>query len=270
MYPEEHGPDLPLLWLTAFPEGTHFKNIDEIDQCSLFMAMPPHPHPSDPFSERNFHVAIWNEDLIELHERGHVTGIDRTITARGWRRRQLDKLSKGPLFYETADGTLHEIDRRRYEEGYDDEDPYSVEVSREGIAVSTSGRAYIASVLRKTAEDFSLLSSRVPPLLKLGYFDIAVREACVSLEWQIKSTIGSSLWGNQLADAFIAQVRASGLFIDSFVKILRAKVRTAFKFIRNDYAHNLRDMDEITCKALLLRLSSVKRDLDEVCGELGK
>ena len=64
---------------------------------------------------------------------------------------------------------------------------------------------------------------------------------------------------------FIAQVRASGLFIDSYVKVLRAKVRTAFKFIRNDYTHNLRDMDEITCRALLLRLSSVKREVDEVC-----
>jgi len=182
----------------AFPEGTHFEHIDDIDHCSLFMAMPPHSHsrPSDSFSERNFHVAIWDNDVIKLHERGHVTGIDGTIIERGWLKRKNAKLPK-PLFYEAADGTRHEIDMTRQEKLYDDEDPYSVEVSREGIAVSTSGREHIACVLHKTAEDFSLLSSRVPPLLKLGYFDIAVREACVSLEWQIKSTIGSSLWGTQ-------------------------------------------------------------------------
>ena len=34
MYPEEHGSDLALLWLTAFPRGTSFPRIDDIDRCT--------------------------------------------------------------------------------------------------------------------------------------------------------------------------------------------------------------------------------------------
>ena len=38
VYPEEHGSDLALLWLTAFPEGTAFKRVDDIDRSILFLA----------------------------------------------------------------------------------------------------------------------------------------------------------------------------------------------------------------------------------------
>ena len=58
MYPEEHGADLALLWLTAFPQGTPFKRIDDIDRCNLFLADVKCSNRADPFDERNFHVAV--------------------------------------------------------------------------------------------------------------------------------------------------------------------------------------------------------------------
>ena len=34
-------------------------------------------NPKEPYAERNFHVAIWHKDLIELHDKGYVWGVRR-------------------------------------------------------------------------------------------------------------------------------------------------------------------------------------------------
>lgn len=58
IYPEEHGADLALVWLTGFPQRTTFKRIDDIDLCNLFLINVKRSNQADPFDERNFHVAI--------------------------------------------------------------------------------------------------------------------------------------------------------------------------------------------------------------------
>ena len=83
IYPEEHGWELALLWLTAFPQGTSFKRIDDIDRCNLFMARLKGSNLADPFDERNLHVAIWHEDLLALRERGFIEGVS-PVSERRW------------------------------------------------------------------------------------------------------------------------------------------------------------------------------------------
>src|ERR1700730_9980044 len=75
MYPEEHGSDLALLWLTAFPRGTSFPRIDDIDRCHIFLADVKCSDRKDLLDERNFHVALWHSDLLDLRKKGLVSGV---------------------------------------------------------------------------------------------------------------------------------------------------------------------------------------------------
>jgi len=65
------------------------------------------------------------------------------------------------------------------------------------------------------------LGDRVQDLCQLGYFDAAVREACVALEHQIKTSIGSDCWGDALVKEFIWKLRDSNNFLESYLRVLR-------------------------------------------------
>jgi len=106
MYPEEHGADLALLWLTAFSDGTAFKAIDYIDQCHLFVADIKGSNPSKPFSEKNFHVAVWDEDLRELNGRGLIEGV---LGEREWTKSWQSNLPAGRYYIQLPDGASKEV-----------------------------------------------------------------------------------------------------------------------------------------------------------------
>src|SRR5687767_8343696 len=83
IYPEEEGAGLALAGFTSFPPGTVFKRIDDIDRCVLFFADVKHPQHNDPFNEKNFHVAVWHEDLLQLQEDGFIEGVT-PVSGRRW------------------------------------------------------------------------------------------------------------------------------------------------------------------------------------------
>jgi hypothetical protein len=252
VYPEEHGADLALLWLTAFPPGTAFKQIDDIDQCWLFLAdLLGTDHRKKAFDERNFHVAIWHEDLVNLHKGGLINGLltEGEALRLYWSKLPADLKEENPT---PSDPDFEDI-------------TLSKSFSDAGVTVSFAGRSHAASLLvDPVVGDLSSLGDRVPRLFELGYYDTAVREACVRLEAQIKTAIGSRKWGDPLANEFITNLRSRGIFIESFLRVLRAQIRMALKFIRNDFMHNFVHMDEIECKAILFRLLRVKRAIDVV------
>lgn len=261
MYPEEHGGELALLWLTAFPAGTVFKRIDDIDQCVLLLAEPSTK--PDPFDERNYHVAIWYEDLLELGTKAFVTGVS-VATRRSWEiARFANRPVPGPWYAKLDDGRLVKIPDPDFEE-YDDEDESWITVARDGITVSPLGREEVSRLLVAPKEDFQSLGERVPNLLELSYYDTAVREACVAIEDQIKTWLGSTKWGDALLAQFTARLNRDGRLLNTEIRVLRAEVRLAFKFIRNEFAHNLLRLDETQCKAKLFRLARLKSTLDSV------
>ena len=81
--------------LGSFPKGTRFKRIDDIDECALLLALGYKEY-EDPYDERAFHVAIWNEDLLEASDLGLVTGVER-ITERQYEERKRDELRSAIL-----------------------------------------------------------------------------------------------------------------------------------------------------------------------------
>ena len=224
-------------------------------------------NPKEPYAERNFHVAIWHKDLIELHDKGYVWGVEGVLTEREWYDRFLSSMPPGPYFIKLSDGTLKEVelapDRDR-----DDTTPFAARIAREGLRVSSTGLSRATSLLADLEDDFKSLGDRVPSLLAQGYFDTAVREACIGIESRIKSSIGSKAWGDALANEFIADLRKNNRFLESYLRVLRGQLRTALKFIRNDVMHNFLSMNETECRAILLRLVRVRSQIESVCADM--
>lgn len=74
MYPKGIGWEVALKALGCFPSQTEFYQIDDIDQCKLLVNKNPDGL-KDAFDYKNYHVATWHGDLIELHERKFIKGI---------------------------------------------------------------------------------------------------------------------------------------------------------------------------------------------------
>lgn len=78
VYPGGHGWSIALRSLAVFPSNVRFVQISDIDQCLLFVAIGSgsclEPK-GDLYDPKWFHVAVWRDDLRELHERGLVSGV---------------------------------------------------------------------------------------------------------------------------------------------------------------------------------------------------
>ena len=189
IYPEEHGSDLALLWLTAFPKRTFFKRISDIDLCILFLADVKCSNKADPFDIRNFHVAVWHEDLLELRKRGFIDGVE-AVSKRRWEVLRRAPLRGLRLARKLDDGTLEPIELPPLDD-YDEEDLTWPAVSPKGMFATPSGRKRAASMLAEALDDVAVLGARVPRLLELSFFDTCVRESCVCFEHKIKAWLRS-------------------------------------------------------------------------------
>lgn len=256
IYPEENGADIALLWLTVFKPNTVFKCIDDIDCCCLFIADVNSDNLAQPFDIKNFHLAVWHEDILYLNENGFITGVS-AITERRWYE---IKYSEQPetLYYRGDDGQLIQINFLENLDEYDDEVDSCPEFSETGITVTNKGWKYITEFLSQEPLNFSeTLGERVVKLFDLEYYDTSVREACIGLEVRIKKYLGSQRYGDKLVEEYISQIRTKGNFIESFIRTFRGELRSVFKFIRNDFMHNFIDINRTQANSILIRISRV-------------
>jgi CRISP-associated protein Cas1 len=129
--------------------------------------------------------------------------------------------------------------------------------------ISYSGRNALLTELRKSeAELHKDAGARVSHLFRLGYYDTAVREACVQLEDEIKKYLNVNLYGNKLTEKLITHLLHEKKILESHVRTFRQELRTVFKFIRNDFMHNLREADEAAAYAMLFRITRARSMLD--------
>jgi hypothetical protein len=54
------------------------------------------------------------------------------------------------------------------------------------------------------------------------------------------------------------------MYVAAYLKVFRMELRSACKFVRNEYAHNLVDMSREECLAILGRYSGILTTLDEL------
>jgi hypothetical protein len=253
MYPFEHGWVEGLLALGSLPSATRFFQIDNIDKCFLFVAGPV-PAQQDPFDERFSHVAAWHEDMVDLIEKSYVDGIELVTeydAALSYWEKHKD------LYFERGPGEFVPLNLPKPEPDDDflSEQKTVPVIASSGIGVTEAGRAALRSLLsaefRNVVPDFL---ERVAPILAIRKTDTAVREGCVLLESTMREKIGSSQSGQKLVDEFCARMVDRGA-IPALVKPFKAELKNAFRYIRNDYMHNVRPLELDESKALLMRIA---------------
>jgi hypothetical protein len=259
VYPPGHGWQLALAGLAVFPDHVSFQQIDEIDKCVLFVARNvgrPFEPGSNPHDFHYFHVAVWEEDLLELHRRGAIRGIsliseyEAAMSLYEQRSTWLVRSEKG-----TRQLNLPKPEREDYEDFLGN--PTSkLQVASRGISVTPEGSEALRRLAPPVDQLPRLIGDRVKPLLAISYHDTAVRDASIILESQLREVNGSSSFGQMLVNEYYEFLcarnngRPTALF-----KVLRGELRTIFKFVRNDYAHALHDITESQCCMLLDRIS---------------
>lgn len=263
-YPQGDDFASPLVQLTTFPATTEFMVIDNIDRSVLLVACVHGAKLDDALAARNFHIALWYEDLIELDKRGLLEGITRT-TERAWHEERWRKLiSEVPagaqVGFKSADGTFVPIEEPDFA-SYSDEPEYAefVVFNNDRLKVTAAGRHFVSQELGNLkTEIMNSLGSRVADIFERGYYDTCVREACVQLEHEIRVRAGVDAFGDRLVELFIEQIRSEKRHLESYLRTLRQELRAVFKFIRNDFMHNLREADVASSLALLVRIARVR------------
>jgi len=131
-------------------------------------------------------------------------------------------------------------------------------IKEDGLTVTNQGYEALHKLLVNKKENLNPnLMKIVQPLIDISKYDSAIRDACVLIETQLKDIVKTDNYGMALVDQFFSKLFKSKKYLSSKLKVFRAEIRTAFKFIRNDYAHNLKNIELDQCYAILWRLSEI-------------
>jgi hypothetical protein len=265
IYPEGEDFRETLFHFSAFPHGTEFVEVDDCDRSILFVADVSSGKLSEPYHRRNLHVCSWHEDLIDMHNRGFITGV-KLVTQNAYDcgrwNKILDEFNTDRL-HTTIDGELREIPGPAREPDDNDEPQDWVLLPSKRISVTNTGIQFILNEIKHADIDFSeTLSPTVSKLLEDGLYDTAVREACVTLEHSIKTKLESNKYGDRLTDEFFDHLRNEENVLESSLRTYSQELRRVFKLVRNLYMHNLNTIDEPTALVLLFRIARVKTAVD--------
>lgn len=135
------------------------------------------------------------------------------------------------------------------------------------LLTDTGHRAAIISRLTAEMSIWPLFGS-VRTLLYQGRYGNAVREACTRLEHRIREISGASskIYGTQLISVMIERAPAAVQLQKDQLQQIEAAYRRFFAFVRNDFAHNMRELDLATAIVLIARSSSFFNFLDTRLG----
>lgn len=272
-YPGDKSWQLALLRFGDFPVGTPFTCISVMDQCALFLAEVG-IREANPLSEKHFHVAVRLEELIELDDRCLVTGVEmdtllspdqilmkRALGPEIWEKMRSGQTSLGV----EIDGEFRNVSIPEDEEPWEEweaDEIYPAPRSPERMAIYPSTIVHLTSAAPPEVERVARLALEIPPsmvsriaaLLAAGLFDSAVRDLGAALEMRMREFVGSDGYGLALVEKYIGAVLASGNYLPARVKSLRQELRAVFKFVRNEFAHQLVDLDPSRGYALISRL----------------
>lgn len=268
-YPQGEDFRATLLQLTAFPVDTAFKAMDHIDRSALLIACVRGARVQDPFSTNNFHIAAWYNDLIELDKRGFIEGIVR-VSERQWHeafwRKLLSEIPAGAqLGYTGSDGIYRRLDPPDFESYSNDPEYYEFVLCRDDkVTVTGEGRTFVQQELGELkAGIVASVGDRVCELFERAYYDTCIREACVQLEHEIRGQTRSDAFGDKLVELFVETIRSEKRHLESHIRTVRQELRALFKFIRNEFMHNLLDADRAATLAILFRVARLRNLLQE-------
>jgi len=271
MYPSGIGWEVALRALGNFPKDTKFFEVDDIDRCKLLIYRKP-KNESDGLESSDYQVCAWHEDLIKLSRLGLISGPSE-VTEFEFDLHRFNQLKNvfgakveldnfGNLIFYTKDENGKLVQRlyhKPLEQNYEDQGEFrDLVLIPEYVEITESGYQKLTQLASesKIGEELNGLTA---PLISLNRFDTAIREASLLLEINIKKLHNKpSLFGHKLIDHHIKDViRRNDNFNSASIKCYRGELRTAFKFVRNDFAHNFRVLTLEQCKLILNRINDV-------------
>jgi hypothetical protein len=104
---------------------------------------------------------------------------------------------------------------------------------------------------------------RVQPLIDVGLYDSAVRELGVLIESRIRSLTGSTAYGIRLVDELF-KYAARQHVPNTAAQSLRGELRTAYKFVRNEFAHNVIELPRPRAMSLIGRMCHALAEVDAI------
>lgn len=278
-YPGQ-GPGYVLYDLGQFPHGTEFSPIDDIDKCVLFVASGRPPHVNE-WSDDAFHVAAWHSDLIDLANDYLIDGIvtAQQIASRKVAREVTEAEIRRDI--EAAGGSI-ELDEQGEsyvmlgESKYPLSDYHNELIEQDDLLeefrswgwpdflfVGPSRRIGPTQQGWAELEDLLVRESSLPhferlrTLADLGFYDTAIRDAGVLLECSLRKVTESEQFGLQLVNSYLKKLDDAGRWKSTYLRRLRNDLRTAFKFIRNEFAHRIVDVPPDRALAVLARLTAL-------------
>ncbi|MFD6343157.1 hypothetical protein ACFWF9_00320 [Streptomyces roseolus] len=284
VYPCPPGGGHALFDLAQFPEGVEFVPVDDIDRCLLLEARG--------YGERNpqerdrYYVACWHEDLLPLSEAGLITGIrfvnerEREIERREALRRKFtdagwagpsDPLDSLTAMVDGQEVPISFLPLDTYDgDGEEEDDEYVA--ARDWPLILPHGKIIVTAAgwkqVNDTLADAELLFppdlSYIPDLIDMGLYDTAVRDIAVTLESRLRDALGGAAYGQRLAEEFIRDLLDRAEQPTSLAKIYRLRLRTFFKFIRNDYAHHRVGLSRPQALALITHVTMILNDIQEI------
>ena len=203
-----------------------------------------------------------------MQDEGLVAGL-RWGTEEEWRWARWSSVVSGlppgaEIFTRLPDGTLMPIPPPPEPDPKDeDDDCFPVDRAwpllgdgADRLTVTSAGWASLEEHLRDALVLHPDLA-RVSTLLKLGLTDTAVREAAVTLESMLRRRLRTDVFGAKLTALVAIRMQQSGAD-DGHQQIVSTRLRTVFKFVRNEYAHNVRpDLTVTEANALCWRISTL-------------
>lgn len=284
-YPNGIGWELALLYLGNYAKETYFYEISEIDNCTLLLSQNP-LQLTNPYDSKYLHVAIWHCDLKQLSEKGLIEGVSivnkyeyEYFKFASVKRRMMSTWPKKHMnqFPEDEHGHIltglnigdhfieHKIIKPLPELYDEDELEYKdFVIIPEKFSISEAGWQMIRA-LSQHINLHSDIKELVDPLIFINRYDTAIREASLLVETSIKLFHKVNLFGVKLIDYHINDlIIHNDNFNSAALKCYRNELRTLFKFIRNDFAHNFHVLHEEQCRMILFRISKVYEELMEV------
>ncbi len=284
-YPNGIGWELALLSLGNYAPKSCFYEISEIDRCTLFLSQNP-SQLSNPYDSKYLHVAVWHCDLKELSVKGLVEGVaivnkydyeyfKFTVIRRkmmsDWPKEYKDQFpedGQGNILTKVNIGDElieYKITKPRPEQYNEDELEYrDFIIVSEKFTISEAGWRMI----KELSQHVNLhpdIGQLVDSFVAINRFDTAVREASLLIETSIKLFHKVDFFGAKLIEHHINElIIHNDNFESAALKCYRNELRTLFKYIRNDFAHNFHVLSEEQCRIILFRISKVYEEFMEI------
>jgi len=270
-YPLGHGWEIALKTIGNFPEDTFFYEIDDIDYCKLFVSTEP-TGKKDILSGEFLHIASWHEDLIALKNMNLIEGVytEDDLEYQTFEFERFKKMcAESATIIEDQEGNFRidsgsffkRPDLKSIENEIDSYDLKRAWLPNKRFKLNNRGIECLKNLVKPV---FHIdVNQKITPLLQINYYDTAVRELALMIEYKLKSIHFNTIpqaesFGLRLINYHIKfHVENSNGFYSALLKVYNSELKTAFKYVRNEFMHNYKDIDYNQCIMILDRLNSL-------------